>query len=459
MQLSPGAVVGGRYLVEKKIGSGAMGEVWAGEHIGVGYRVAIKTMLAEGATDREVVERFKREALILGRIRSDYVARILDFVQDSTYGLVLVLDLIEGEVFSAMIRRTKLSVEEAIEFGIDVVSGLVDLHNENIVHRDLKPSNVIMEPHRGGKSRAIIVDFGVSRLIQREGEVDEMNNLTKAGMALGTLEYMAPEQMLDSRQATGVSDIYALGMMLFRAVAGVHAFGNANEIELTRSKLLKETPPLVTGRDDAAAKGFEAVVARATKKKAAERYQSAEEMLEELTSLREKLKEPAGGSAEKASPNARKSEAPPASARAPASVRAPASTRKPGSVRPPAPAIASPIVIDMDPAPMSARSARESMQLMAPGVSRPVFVISIVGALVAGLVLGGLLLGGGSDSEAGAGAEAADAAATIAPPPPPPPPPAPTQTTAADAADAGAKDAGKKPRAPGGGALPGKPKP
>jgi serine/threonine-protein kinase len=459
MQLSPGAVVGGRYLVEKKIGSGAMGEVWAGEHIGVGYRVAIKTMLAQGATDREVVERFKREALILGRIRSDYVARILDFVQEPTYGLALVLDLIEGEVFSAMIRRTKLSVEEAIDFGIDVVNGLIDLHNESIVHRDLKPSNVIMQPHRGGKTRAIIVDFGVSRLIQREGEVDEMNNLTKAGMALGTLEYMAPEQMLDSRQATGVSDIYALGMMLFRAVAGVHAFGNVNEIELTRSKLLKDTPPLVTGRDDAVARGFEAIVARAAKKKAPERYQSAEEMLEELSALRDKIKGKAGGSAEKAGLGAGRSEAPPASARAPASVRAPASARKPGSVRPPAPGpvIAAPIVVDMDPSPMSARSARESMQLMAPGVSRPVFVIGIIGALVVGLVLGGLLLGGSSEAEPGAGAEAADAAATVAPPPPPPPPP-PTQTAAADV-DAGAKDAGKKPRSPGGGALPGKPKP
>src|SRR4051812_39942610 len=98
MQLSPGAIIGGRYLVERKIGSGAMGEVWAGEHIAVGYRVAIKTMLSEGASDKELVERFKREALLLGRIHSDYVARILDFVQDSTYGLVLVLDLIEGEV-------------------------------------------------------------------------------------------------------------------------------------------------------------------------------------------------------------------------------------------------------------------------------------------------------------------------------------------------------------------------
>src|SRR5262245_10201135 len=100
MELSPGAIIAGRYRADHKIGAGAMGEVWAGENISVGYKVAIKTMLEASSVDHEVVARFKREAYILGRIKSDYVARVLDFAHDNKFGLVLILDLIEGEVFS-----------------------------------------------------------------------------------------------------------------------------------------------------------------------------------------------------------------------------------------------------------------------------------------------------------------------------------------------------------------------
>jgi serine/threonine-protein kinase len=269
-----------------------MGEVWAGENLAVGYKVAIKTMLEAASMDPEVVARFKREAFLLGRIRSDYVARVLDFVTDETYGLVLILDLIEGEVFSNTLKRTKLAVEEAIEVGADVVSGLVDLHHSNIVHRDLKPSNIILEPRRDGGQRAIIVDFGVSRLMKSDDPDEEITNITRADMALGTLEYMAPEQMLDSRNVTGASDLYAVGAMLYRAVKGTHAFGTLADIELARMKLLNDTPPLDTGRSDEVAKGFEAVVSRAVKRRPADRYKRAEEMLSDLLALRERMLHP-----------------------------------------------------------------------------------------------------------------------------------------------------------------------
>jgi serine/threonine protein kinase len=269
-----------------------MGEVWAGENLAVGYKVAIKTMLEAASMDPEVVARFKREAFLLGRIRSDYVARVLDFATDETYGLVLILDLIEGEVFSNTLKRTKLTVEEAIEVGADVVSGLVDLHHANIVHRDLKPSNIILEPRRDGGQRAIIVDFGVSRLMKSDDPDEEITNITRADMALGTLEYMAPEQMLDSRNVTGASDLYAVGAMLYRAVKGTHAFGTLADIELARMKLLHDTPPLDTGRTDDVAKGFEAVVSRAVKRRPADRYKKAEEMLSDLLALRERMLHP-----------------------------------------------------------------------------------------------------------------------------------------------------------------------
>lgn len=292
MEISPGAIIAGRYRADHKIGAGAMGEVWSGENISVGYKVAIKAMLEGGALDHEVVARFKREAYILGKIKSDYVARVLDFALDEKFGLVLILDLIEGEVFSNTLKRTKLTVEEAIEIGFDVVAGLVDLHNANIVHRDLKPSNIILQPRADGGQRAIIVDFGVSRLMKSDDPDEEITNITRADMALGTLEYMAPEQMLDSRNVTGGSDLYAVGAMLFRAVKGHHAFGNLADIELARKKLLEETPPLETGRDDEIAKGFEACVRQALRRKPADRYKRAEDMLADLRDLREMMLHP-----------------------------------------------------------------------------------------------------------------------------------------------------------------------
>ncbi|NUQ74848.1 MAG: serine/threonine protein kinase, partial [Polyangiaceae bacterium] len=288
MQITPGAIIAGRYRADRKIGSGAMGEVWAGENVAVGTKVAIKTMLEAASVDPEVVARFKREAFILGRIRSDFVARVLDFASDDKYGLVLILDLIEGDPFSDVLKKTRLTVEEAIEVGTDVVSGLRDLHVANIVHRDLKPSNIILSPRADGSKRAIIVDFGVSRLMKSADEEEEITNITRADMALGTLEYMAPEQMLDSRNVTGASDLYAVGAMLYRAVAGRHAFGNQADVELARSKLLDDTPPLVTGRDDPVAKKFERVVSRALQRRPADRYKNAEEMLTDLTALRDK---------------------------------------------------------------------------------------------------------------------------------------------------------------------------
>ena len=291
MQITPGAVIAGRYRADRKVGAGAMGEVWAGENIAVGYKVAIKTMLEAAAVDPEVVARFKREAFLLGRIRSDYVARVLDFAPDEKYGLVLILDLIEGEPFSDVLKRTKLTVEEAIEVGTDVVSGLRDLHLANIVHRDLKPSNIILEPKADGSKRAIIVDFGVSRLMKGTTEdEEEITNITRADMALGTLEYMAPEQMLDSRNVTGASDLYAVGAMLFRAVAGRHAFGNLADVDLARAKLLDDTPPLLTGRADPIAKKYERVIGRALKRRPADRYKNAQEMLDDLGALRDQLR-------------------------------------------------------------------------------------------------------------------------------------------------------------------------
>jgi serine/threonine-protein kinase len=285
MELYPGAIIAGRYRVDRKIAAGGMGEVWAGEHVAIGTRVALKTLPPALALDRQLVARFRREAQLLGRLRSERVARVVDFLDDAEFGLVLVMDFVEGEALGAVLGARRLGVEEAIEVGVDIASALCDLHRAKVVHRDLKPDNVILEPVSGGRRRAVIVDLGVSR-VDAGGSGDEaVTSITQSDMAVGTLTYMAPEQLLSSSTATAAADVYALGAILYRAVTGEPVFGEDDDAVAAKRKLDGEAPPLSMARIDRVAVGFSGLVARALQREPERRFGSAEEMLRDLLVL------------------------------------------------------------------------------------------------------------------------------------------------------------------------------
>jgi len=290
MQLRSGALIAGRFRVERLVGSGGMGEVWAGEQTALGVRVALKTLLPAAACDPQIVARFKREAYLLGRIRSDYVARVVDFITDPRVGLVLVMEFVEGEPLSVALAGHRLGVEETLDLGIDLARGLCDLHRLHIVHRDIKPENIILRPQGGGLRRAMIVDFGVGRTFRADEpaeDEEEITGITHADMAVGTIAYMAPEQLLNSRGATGAADIYALGAILYRAAAGQHVFGPLEDLEYAKAKLSLPPTLLQLPRFDRAASGLQSLVGRALAKNPSGRFKSAQSMLEELTALRE----------------------------------------------------------------------------------------------------------------------------------------------------------------------------
>jgi serine/threonine-protein kinase len=266
-----------------------MGEVWAGDHVRLTLRVAMKVLRREAQSNYEIVTRFTREAFLLGQIHTDRVARVYDFFSHGRYGPMLVMELIEGPSLGQLLSTKQLTVEEAVRLGMDLCQALRELHAAKIIHRDLKPTNVMLRPCCEGEYRAVFVDLGVSRLLSDEtvDEGDELTDITGADRCVGTIEYMAPEQILSSRSATPAVDLYAVGAILFRAVAGRNVFGDMSGIELARKKLTEPAPALDTGRTDVLAQGFEQVVARALASSPTERFASADELLAELSYLRD----------------------------------------------------------------------------------------------------------------------------------------------------------------------------
>src|SRR5688572_21498670 len=138
-------------------------------------------LLPAASAHAELVSRFKREAELLERIHSNFVARVIDFLSDPTHGLVLIMEFIDGPALNAVLRKNPLSIEQAIDVGWDVLSGVADLHQQQIVHRDLKPGNVILHALPDGRSRAVIVDFGMSRIMVSvsDPEGEEVSALTR----------------------------------------------------------------------------------------------------------------------------------------------------------------------------------------------------------------------------------------------------------------------------------------
>ena len=282
----PGAEIGG-YRLDRKVGEGAFGAVWRGIHKESGERAALKLLLPAAAASPEQVSRFHREADLLARLRSHNVARMIDFVVDPIFGVVLVMELIEGELLSDMLAAENLSVPDTIDLGIQLLAGARDLHAQGILHRDLKPNNIMLcgwDVER--PRRAVIFDLGLSRLVRNAKQKKPAGlYLTPSFVVLGTVACIAPEQILNAREVTERADLYAVGTILYRALVGHYPFVSDDERTLAAEKLTLEAPSYPVDPTDAVAVGLRDVIARAIRRQPAERYASAEEMMTALESL------------------------------------------------------------------------------------------------------------------------------------------------------------------------------
>jgi serine/threonine-protein kinase len=237
---SPGHVIGGKYMLEAPLARGGMGAVWVARHIDLDVPVAIKLMDPRlGASPRDRT-RFMREAKALARLRSRNVVTVLDYGVDNGTPY-MVMERLEGEDLWARLRRQRsVSVGEAAKL-LDAIANALGLaHAAGIVHRDLKPENIFLARAAGEAEEVVkVLDFGIAKDLN-PSPGDEP---TRTGVAMGTPQYMSPEQARGSKSIDHRSDLWSLGVILFQALTGQPLFKGTVVLEIFDAVLHGPIPP------------------------------------------------------------------------------------------------------------------------------------------------------------------------------------------------------------------------
>ncbi|RKH48257.1 protein kinase domain-containing protein [Corallococcus sicarius] len=206
-------VLDGRFRVLGPLGSGGMGEVYLGEQVSLGRKVAIKVLHHDLHAQPGMAERFKREARLLSAVEHPSVVRIVDF-GESGDAACLVMEFVEGQSLYDALVQGPLAAPRALALLHQLAEGLAAIHEKGIIHRDLKPENVFISPSVRGE-QARLLDFGIARLV----EPDANSALSQIGVVLGTPEYLSPEQALGAKVDTR-SDLYSFGVLAYRVLSG-----------------------------------------------------------------------------------------------------------------------------------------------------------------------------------------------------------------------------------------------
>jgi serine/threonine-protein kinase len=230
----------GRYRLTEKLGEGGMGVVFAGVHETLGREVAVKLLRPEIGSHPLAVARFRQEAEAVSRIGHPNIVSVYDFGQLPNGSLYYVMERIRGESLAARIDRAPaMTAEELLSIFSQICRALAATHNLDIVHRDLKPENVVVGTSDDGRVFVKLLDFGIAKLCQ----IDNAQPLTMAGTAMGTPNYMAPEQMSSAHDVDARADLYSLGAMLYEIFTGEPPWGYADPLEIITRGLSETVPP------------------------------------------------------------------------------------------------------------------------------------------------------------------------------------------------------------------------
>jgi serine/threonine protein kinase len=268
-------LLGGRYRLEAKLGSGGMGVVYRATDQTMHRSVAVKLIRGvDGvALDEEVAGRFLREAKNTARIQHENIIEVYDLGRSDQGDMFFVMELLEGESLSTKLRRDgKLPPAVAVHIARQMCAALHVAHAAGIIHRDLKPANVMLI-HRAGQDDYVkVLDFGVAKSYTP----DQQTQLTHTGMLVGTVEYMAPEQIM-GRKVDGRTDIYALGIVLYRMLTGKAPFRDGGVPALIHAHLNVFPKPMTDTTPDLPG-ALDRVVLRCLAKQPEQRFESMEEV-------------------------------------------------------------------------------------------------------------------------------------------------------------------------------------
>jgi eukaryotic-like serine/threonine-protein kinase len=276
-----GLLLLGRYRIVRKLGEGGMGAVYEGTHELIGKRLAIKCLHTQYTSNKEVVERFHREAHAATAVGNEHIIEVSDVGAFDDGSPFIVMEFLEGIELGKLIETEgSLPIARLIKIATQLCSALSAAHARGIVHRDMKPENIYLIKRDGNPDFVKVLDFGISKM--REQNEALGGGLTKTGMALGTPYYMPPEQAQGVKDLDHRADIYAVGVILYQGLTGRLPF-DAESYPALMVKILTEqpAPPGLFRRD--IPQELEQVVMTAMAKDRARRFQTMDELAAALT--------------------------------------------------------------------------------------------------------------------------------------------------------------------------------
>lgn len=264
------------YKIHEKIGSGGMGEVYLAEDSELKRKVALKFLPLQYASDEGFKTRFKREAQAAAALSHPNIIHIYEVLEYQGRPF-FAMELVEGRSLRDIIHSEELSLYQVLDVAAQICEGLSEAHEAGVVHRDIKPSNILIDK----KGRVLVVDFGLARI---EGK----DKLTKTGSTLGTIGYMAPEQV-EGKKADQRSDIFSVGVVLYEMLTGQQPFRKDSNAASLRATTEKTPEPVARYKADVP-EGVQQIVDKALEKNRETRYQHIDDLLADLKRVRRDMK-------------------------------------------------------------------------------------------------------------------------------------------------------------------------
>ncbi len=269
-------IIAARYRLVRRIGEGGMGVVYAGEHVELMSRVAIKVLQPSLAMDRGARARFLREARLAASIQGDHVVRIHDVGTDEDDRPYMAMEYLTGETVDARLARDgRLPLELTATVVLQMLEALAEAHAKGLVHRDLKPANLFLVERPGESCWVKVLDFGISKAL--DAEPASTFDVTSPQTILGSPEYMSPEQLRDAANVESRADLWACGVVLFELLTGSMPFEGPSLAELC-ANVMSSPPRTLAGAGVQVPADVSEVIARCLAKDPVARPRSAHEI-------------------------------------------------------------------------------------------------------------------------------------------------------------------------------------